>query len=262
MVRQAQAYLEHRQALGFDLQTSQKLLPQFAKFLDRSNQRGPLTVDLILRWVHLPQTATNSYKANRLSVARGFARYLAARDGQTEVPGWRLLPQAFYRRPYVFSERQLEQLLVASGQMKPSFPLRPLTYRTLFGLLASTGLRSCEALKLPRGDVDLEHGILRIELTKFRKSRLVPLHPTTTRALASFRAISAGLMERNPSSSAGLGWHYRTEPWCGPFVIFVTIWDGVKATADGLVRESTTCAIASHADASCIGAATTKTSTN
>jgi integrase len=171
--RQMQAYLEYRQALGFELQTSRKLLPQFARFLDRSGHHGPLTVDLILRWVHLPQTATRGYKSNRLSVARGFARYLTARDGQTEVPGWRLIPQAFFRRPYAFSERQLEQLLVASGQMKPSFPLRPLTYRTLFGLLASTGLRICEALKLTRGNVDLEHGILRIERTKFKKSRLM-----------------------------------------------------------------------------------------
>jgi integrase len=72
--------------------------------------------------------------------------------------------------------------------MKPSYELRPLTYRTLFGLLASTGLRVCEALKLTREHVDLKRGILQVEQTKFKKSRLVPLHPTTTRALRRYAA--------------------------------------------------------------------------
>ena len=183
MLQHVHAYLKYRQGLGFELQTSQILLPLFAKFVDRSRRRGPLTTDLILRWVHLPKNAALSYKAIRLSIVRGFARYMAARDGKTEVPDWRLLPKVSYRRPYLFSERQLQQLLTATGRLKPSYLLRPLTYRTLFGLLASTGLRISEALKLTRGHVDLKQGILRIEKTKFKKSRLVPLHPTATRAL-------------------------------------------------------------------------------
>ncbi len=186
MLQHVKVYLKHRQELGYELQSAQVLLPLFAKFVDRSGRRGPLTTDLILRWVHLPKNATRSYKANRLSIVRGFARYLAARDGQTEVPDWRLLPKVFYRRPYSFSERQIQQLLAATGRLKPSYPLRPLTYRTLFGLLASAGLRISEALKLTRGQVDLERGILRIEKTKFKKSRLIPLHPTTTRALRRY----------------------------------------------------------------------------
>ena len=186
MVRQAQAYLEHRRALGFDLRVSDRLLLDFAKFVDRGGQGGPLTTDLILQWVHLPKNAASTYKANRLSIVRSFARYLAARDGQTEVPDWRLLPKGIRRRPHLFSEQQLEQLLVATGRLRKTYELRPLTYRTLFGLLASTGLRMYEALKLTRGQVDLKNGILRIERTKFKKSRLVPLHPTATQALGCY----------------------------------------------------------------------------
>lgn len=189
MVRQAQAYLEYRRALGFDLRFSGKLLLRFAQFVDRSGWRGPLTTELILRWVHLPKTAAKSYKANRLSIARSFARYLAARDGQTQVPDWRLIPKIFRHRPHVFGEPQLKQLLAAAKRLKRTYPLRPLTYETLFGLLASTGLRISEALKLTRGQVDLERGILRIERTKFKKSRFVPLHPTTTHALRRYLAV-------------------------------------------------------------------------
>jgi integrase len=186
LFRQAQGYLEYRRALGFDLRFSGKLLLRFARFVDRSGWRGPLTTELILRWVHLPKTAAKSYKANRLSIARSFARYLAARDGQTQVPDWRLIPKIFRHRPHLFGEPQLRQLLAAAKRLTRSYPLRPVTYETLFGLLASAGLRICEALKLTRGQVDLERGIMRIERTKFKKSRLLPLHPTTTRALRRY----------------------------------------------------------------------------
>lgn len=189
MVSQARTYLKHRRALGFDLRRSGEMILHFAKFADRSGWRGPLTIDLILRWVHLPQTAARSYKANRLSVARGFARYLAARDPRNEVPDWRLMPKLFRHQPHLFSERHLEELLAATERLRRSYELRPLTYRTLFGLLASTGLRVSEALKLTGEQADLERGILQVEQTKFKKSRLVPLHSTVTQALRRYAAV-------------------------------------------------------------------------
>ena len=188
-VRQARVYLEHRRALGFDLRNIGKLVLRFAKFVDESGHRGPLTTNLILRWVRLPKAASRSYQKARLSAVRCFARYLAARDGRTVVPEWRLIPKASRRRPHVYSEGQLQQLLTAAGRMNATYKLRPLTYQTLFGLLASTGLRISEALKLAREQVDWERGLLRIELTKFKKSRLVPLHPTVTRALSRYAAV-------------------------------------------------------------------------
>ncbi len=188
MVRKAQAYLDYRRALGFDLRHSGRLLLNFATYLDRSGWRGPLTTDVILRWVNLPKAASTKYKAGRLTVVRGFARYLATRDGQTEVPDQRLMPKGWRSRPHIFDDRQLAQLLKATRCLKPTYELRPLTYRTLFGLLASTGLRVGEALKLTLGQADLKRGILRIEQTKFKKSRLVPLHPTATRALRRYVA--------------------------------------------------------------------------
>ncbi len=186
MVQQVQAYLTHRRAMGFDLRSSESLLLSFAKFVEQSGWRRPLTTDLILRWVRLPKSTSSSYNSSRLSAVRGFARYLAARDNRHEVPDWRLTPRVFRMQPHIYDEHQLEQLLAAAGRMRPTYELRPLVYQTLFGLLASTGLRISEALKLTRGQVDLERGILRIEQTKFKKSRLVPLHSTATRALRHY----------------------------------------------------------------------------
>jgi integrase len=64
--------------------------------------------------------------------------------------------------------------------------MRSATSAALFGLLASTGLRLGEAVGLDRDDVDLGSGLLTIRRAKFGKSRLVPMHNTTTVALASY----------------------------------------------------------------------------
>jgi integrase len=187
MVNQVKDYLEHRRALGFALRVSGELLMKFARFVDRSGHHGPLTTDLALRWASLPQTATPRYRACRLSIVRTFARYLAAQDGRTEVPDRHLLGRNYYRlQPHIYSDRQLRELVLAAAKLKPTYRLRPLTYSTLFGLLASTGLRVSEALGLDRDHVDLAQGILRIEQTKFRKSRLVPVHSTVAQALRRY----------------------------------------------------------------------------
>jgi integrase len=193
MVRQAKEYLLLRRTLGYKMQSPGRLLLQFAKYLDRSGHRGSFTTEMALRWANLPENVSRGYRAKRLSVVRCFARYLAARDGRTEVPDRHLVPRAYVRpQPHIYSQRELEQLLAATGRLRPTYPLKRLLYRTLFGLLACTGLRVSEALKLYAADVDLEHGVLRIEMTKFKKSRLVPLHPTATRALRHYAELRYG----------------------------------------------------------------------
>jgi len=187
MVAQAKEYLRLRRSLGFELRSHGEMLLSFAKYLDHSGHRGPLTTEIALRWTNLPKHASRVYRAKRLSVVRCFARYLTARDGRTEVPDRRLVAKVYLRqRPHLYSPHELEQLLAATGRLWPSHPLKWLVYRTLFGLLACTGLRVSEAFKLNAVDVDLAQGVLRIEKTKFKKSRLVPLHPTATRALRHY----------------------------------------------------------------------------
>jgi integrase len=187
MVNRVKKYLTYRRSLGFALKISGTLLMNFARFADHSKHRGPVTADLALRWASLPQTASARYLAERLSIVRVFARHLAAEDGRSQVPDRRLAGQNHYRlQPHIYSEQQLQDLVSAAAKLSPVYRLRPHTYSTLFGLLASTGLRVSEALNLGKEHVDLGSGILRIEETKFRKSRLVPLHPTVTRAMLQY----------------------------------------------------------------------------
>ena len=187
MVGSAEEYLAYRRKLGFRLDNAGRLLLAFAAYADRAGHRGPLTTELAVRWARLPQQATAVYWARRLDVVRGFAEYRAVFDPGTEIPPRGMLGPAYRRiTPHIYSEAELSALLAAARRLPPGRGLRPQTYATLFGLLACTGLRLSEALKLTRSDVDRSYGLLTIRQAKFRKSRLVPLHPSTGQALHAY----------------------------------------------------------------------------
>jgi integrase len=187
MSEHVRRYLQQRRALGLSLKSAEDMLLDLARFVDGSGRRGPLTTDLVMRWVHRTKALSESYRSQRFSAARCFARYLAIRDERSQVPGKHLVPKARIRRqPHLYGEQDLKQLLAEAGRLPATFPLRRLTYQTLLGLLACTGLRISEAVKLTCGQVDLEKGVLRIERTKFNKSRLVPMHPTALQALRRY----------------------------------------------------------------------------
>lgn len=177
-------YLAYRHTLGFRTEPDGGQLRQFAKYLTDTGHRGPLTTELFLRWVRLPQQASHAYLIKRLAVLRTFAKYLAVYEPNTEIPPVRLLGTGHTRPvPYIYSQKEIAALLRACRELAPMEGLRPQTYRILLGLIAATGLRVSEALRLSRDDVDLAHGVLTVRETKFHKSRLVPVHETTRRVL-------------------------------------------------------------------------------
>jgi integrase len=187
MVGLAKEYLAYRKGLGFQLASTEPLLLQFAEYADRTGHRGPLTTELAVRWAKLPKAGSPGYLARRLDVVRGFARHRAITDPRTEIPPPRLLGATYRRRtPHIYSEAELSALVAAARSLTPSTGLRPHTCATLFGLLACTGLRVSEAVKLTRGDIDWRQGLLTVRQTKFRKSRLVPLHTTALAALRGY----------------------------------------------------------------------------
>lgn len=191
MLSLAKRYLAHRRKMGFALAIEGELLLDFARFADRVAQRSALTTSLVLRWATGPQTANRTYHAVRYAIVRGFARYCAALDPRTEIPPPRLLGSVCQRRaPHIFSPGELRLLLRRAKALSPRVsPLRPLTYATLLGLAACTGLRRCELIRLGVDDLDADAGCLRIPPAKFSPSRMLPLHPTTVRALQRYRQI-------------------------------------------------------------------------
>lgn len=177
-------YLSIRRALGFKLKNAGALLAQFVAYLDTTGA-DTVTTDRAVSWAMLPQGVDPGWWGRRLSAVRGFAAYLHTIDPATEVPPADLLPIGSHRAtPYLYSEHDIASVIAAASTLR--LPLRAATYQTLIGLLAATGLRIGEALRLDRGDIDWSHGLLLVRDGKFGKSREIPLHETTVRALDNY----------------------------------------------------------------------------
>jgi site-specific recombinase XerD len=179
-------YVAFRRALGTKLHEPAQTLVDFVNHVENQKARF-ITTELALRWAMKPQGVQRATWGRRLSMVRKLASWLSTIDSRTEVPPRRLLPDRQRRKPsHIYSDLEIEQLMAQAAQLPSSSGLRRITYKTLIGLLASTGLRPQEALALNKADVDLETGILAIRQTKFGKSRFVPVDDSTRRALARY----------------------------------------------------------------------------
>jgi integrase len=177
-------YLSMRKGLGYKYQHQTRRLADFVSFMEK-REATTITTKLALAWATLPPDRHASW-ALRLSDVRGFARHVANLDPRTEVPPAGMLPGLKRAKPHVYSDSEINALLAAALALPPEDGLRRWTYHTLFGLIAVTGMRLSEAMGLEHGDVDLAAGVLTLRLTKFGKSRLAPLHPTTCTALRDY----------------------------------------------------------------------------
>lgn len=181
-----ESYIALQRSLGYQFRKQAASLRSFLRYIRSTHAQGPLSQALALDFVMASHLTPNG-RAIRYAVIRRFAEYYTAFDPRTESLDRRALPR--YRAippPRILSKEELRTLMAASERISVKQPLRAQTLVTLIGLLASTGLRSGEALRLDRSDVDLTTGILKILKTKFRKNRLVPVHPSTLTALRHY----------------------------------------------------------------------------
>ncbi len=183
-------YLAERRRLGFDLRSRDLLLASFARYVAARRHHGPLTAEIMVDWAQQDKwhRATPSTWAVRLAKVRHFARYLKQFEPDTEIPEEPVFgPEAGRVAPHIFHEAEIVALLEAAHGLGPRGSIRPATYETLFGLMASCGLRVSEAIHLRDSDVDLRLRMLTIRQTKFAKSRQLPMHPSTVAELARYR---------------------------------------------------------------------------
>ena len=194
-------YLRLRRAFGFKMRGVDGPLYSFVAFVEKAG-RSYITTDLSLRWAQLSTDVQPAAWRARLEKVRGFALWRSSVDPRTQVPAPGLLPYRYHRRPpYVYRDSEIRKIISAAYQISSAKGLKGPTYATLFGLLAVTGMRGCEALALDRTDVNLEQGMLYVRQTKFGKSRLVPLHHSTCTALSRYADLRDRILQ-NPASPA------------------------------------------------------------
>ena len=176
-------YVRLRQTLGFKLRDTSRELRAFAKFAVARNDTS-LRASTAVAWaIEAPSPNARYIRLRRVS---HLARFLHAENPAHEIPAATLFHYAKVRPlPYIYSLEEVVRLLDASGRLRKTYGLRRAVYHTLIGLIAATGLRVSEALNLHLADV-LPDRMLRIQHTKFGKTRLLPLHPTVASVLGGY----------------------------------------------------------------------------
>ena len=217
LAQHLEEYLQLRRTLGHKLADAHRLLPRFVTYLDEFDAEF-VTIDGALGWaLEREMPAGSVVPADRMMLVRGFARYLSGIDPRTEVPpaGTIRHPRR-WRRPFIYSDNDV-LAMIDQARLTITQPLRSATYQTLIGLLATTGLRVGEALRLDRGDLDRDEGLLRIRESKFGKSRLVPLDPSTVDALERYDHTRQRLLPDPSTDSLFVSLR-------GTRVIYETVW--------------------------------------
>jgi len=190
-------YLKHRRQLGFPLKEDGQMLCQLVRYAAQNHQRGPLTTQLALAWAQSPTQASPRWWARRLDAARRFARFWRAFDARTEVPSSGILGSAYARRAvHLYTAEEITALMQAAGDLGGR---RGLSFATLIGLLACSGLRIGEALRLQTRDIDWATGLLMVRHSKFRRSRQVPLQASSLTALKRY----AQKRQKYPAATPG-----------------------------------------------------------
>jgi integrase len=192
-------YLATRRAMGYKLQHADRRLLEFIELV-LAQGSSYITTALALQWATKPAGAAPKYWAKRLGMVRQFALYARAFDPRTEVPPHHLIPYSSRRpTPYIYSKQDIERLLEAARRQRDR--LSATTDTTLLGLLAVTGMRVGEAIRLDRRDLDHERGLLVVRGSKFGKSRELPLHPSTVEALDRYARCRDRLIPLQYSSA-------------------------------------------------------------
>jgi len=178
------SYLHLRQALGVPVVEGSKVLDSFVDFAGAQEATNSFTTRLVFDWLEVTTNQRLGNANRRLSLVRQFLLHLSAAFPETQVPELRLISSRRRPIPFVFTADEIELLLNGAAQVAPG-TFFSVVLQTVIGLISATGLRASEALGLERSDVALQddEGTLLIRESKFQKSRIVPLHPSTTQQL-------------------------------------------------------------------------------
>ncbi len=179
-------YLTQKRKLGYSLHSEGNYLKSFAHYAQQDDTNH-FTVALALRWANLAPSKSSIAIARRFGVLRPFSVYLS-NIGYDCV----ILPTHFmgptHRRlpPYIYSQSEIAQLMQATNKLYPENGLRPVTLKIFIGLLACTGLRPGEAVRLHNADVDLNKGLITVNNSKGWKQRIISLSPSASDELKAY----------------------------------------------------------------------------
>ncbi len=181
-------YILMKRAMGFSFYDQEMRLRNFCKFMKNKKQKI-ITFNLATQWALGGMKHPTYSNAKQLSVLRAFAIHWKTIESKTEVWSHNHWPIRYQRKnPYIFSVTEIQKLLLTCHKLEPKKSIRPITFYTIFGLIASCGLRVSEALSLTNDDIDFKNNVITIRVTKFNKIRAIPIHKTVRNRLKKYQA--------------------------------------------------------------------------
>ena len=190
ITRQIEEYINYKRSLGYMIKIESQELRRFAKYTREIGYDGPVKSEIAMEWASIDKNFTRKYMARRLETIHTFAVYISAFDVEAQIPQKGVFGKAHMRtNPYIYtSEEVLSLMNSAEGLFSPD-GIRAKTVSTAIGLMYATGIRVSELTSLRISDVRLDEGYIFINCSKFKKDRIVPLHPTAAAKLVEYRAF-------------------------------------------------------------------------
>ena len=217
ITRQIEEYILYKRSLGFKITIPAQELRRFAAFTRDIGHEGSLTNEIAVRWASLKESYSRYYMANRLGLLYTFAKYVIAFDSLAQLPQNGIFGNTSRRVcPYVYRDDEVALLMDEAKRLFSPDGIRAHTVSAAIGLMRSTGLRVTELTMLKITDVRLSEGYLYIESSKYKKDRLVPLHPITIEKLKTYRDYVDSILKQRSDleyffvSSYGHRFNYRS----------------------------------------------------
>lgn len=185
---------------GRSFRVETTILKEFDRFL-QSIETKNITSENVDCFVYSKKDLSNTQYEKRNRIIRAFLDYCALKGTGKSIPAPPKARSQGRRIPYLYTQADIKKILTLSAQLNPQNSIRPHSFQTIIGILYCTGLRISEALKLDVNDVDLVNGVLFIQNTKFKKSRYIPVHATTTEVLKRYLKLREHYSP-NPKSQA------------------------------------------------------------
>ena len=187
---QIEDYISYKQSLGYLIKVESQELRRFATYTRNIDYNGSLTVDLAMKWSSLNKRYSRWYMSRRLETIHTFAVYISTFDVDAQVPQNGVFGRCHGRvKPYIYTENEIKLLMNETDKLFSPDGTRSLTVRTTLGLLWATGLRVSELTLLKDSDINFENKYIFIQNSKFKKDRLIPLHPSVIEKLKYYQAF-------------------------------------------------------------------------
>lgn len=179
-------YINYRCSLGFILTHDKLILSRFVEYM-KAEKATYVTNKHAIAFAKLNPHTSRVNWAVRLATVRRFAKYWIHMDARTEIPTQDLGSTTYSRQaPYIYSDDEIQRILECCKTSSSTYEIERYSYFIWYGLMAVTGMRIGEVVRLDRNDVNLTEGVITIRNSKFKKSRHIPLHRSTVKALNEY----------------------------------------------------------------------------